>query len=253
MTFEVLKALLDQEVKIRNCIDEICIQKPDPLLVATLYKDEYIALICALFSYGDARAIVKFLESLDFSLLDKTESIDKTLENHYYRFQNTRDIQELFLTCRKAKAQNITLESVFYEGYKKNHNIVDGIGILIEFLYDLNPYRSFGYNFLLGKIPTTKPTSPYKRWNMFLRWMVRKDSLDLGLWKSVHSKDLLMPLDTHTFSLGKKLGLIKRKSYDFKAVIELTESLRKMDKNDPIKYDFALYRLGQENQILTPK
>jgi uncharacterized protein (TIGR02757 family) len=251
--FEALKALLEKEVKIRNCVDEISMQKPDPLLIATRYKDEYIALMCALFSYGDARAIVKFLESLDFSLLDKESSVEEALQNNYYRFQNTKDIQEFFLTCRKAKAQNMTLESIFYEGYKKHHSVIDGIRVAIEFLYDMNPYRSFGYGFLLGKIPTSKPTSPYKRWNMFLRWMVRSDVLDMGLWKSVHTKDLLMPLDTHTFSLGKKLGLIKRKSYDFKAVLELTESLRKMDKNDPVKFDFALYRLGQENQILSTK
>ena len=55
-----------------------------------------------------------------------------------------------------------------------------------------------------------------------------------------------MPLDTHTFKVGQKLGLIERKVYDFKAVLELTEALKKFDKFDPVKYDFALYRLGQE-------
>jgi uncharacterized protein (TIGR02757 family) len=76
--------------------------------------------------------------------------------------------------------------------------------------------------------------------------MVRSDNLDMGLWKRVDKKDLLIPLDTHTFKVSQKLGLLKRKSYDLKAVLELTENLKKFDKSDPVKYDFAIYRIGQE-------
>ena len=115
-------------------------------------------------------------------------------------------------------------------------------------MYDLNPYRSRGYEFLLGKIPTPKTNSPYKRWHMYLRWMVRHDNLDMGLWSNVDKKDLLVPLDTHTFKVGQKFGLIKRKGYDFRAVLELTESFRKLDFDDPVKFDFALYRIGQEKK-----
>ena len=78
-----------------------------------------------------------------------------------------------------------------------------------------------------------------------MRWVVRKDCLDLGLWESVKCKDLLLPLDTHTFRITRKLGLLKRKTYDFKAVLEITEKLKEFDAKDPIKYDFALYRIGQ--------
>ena len=240
-------ALLQHEADTRNTSYELSLDKPDPLMVASHYKDEYISLLCALFSYGNARLIVKFLNSLDFSLLDKEETlINQSLENHYYRFQTSRDIQEIFLTCKRAKENTETLESVFLSGYSKKHNVMDGLCELITFLYDINPYRSRGYAFLLGKIPTSKSASPYKRLHMFLRWMVRNDNLDLGLWRGVHTRDLLVPLDTHTFKIGRKLGLIERTSYDFKAVLELTVSLRKLDKNDPVKYDFALYRLGQE-------
>ena len=81
---------------------------------------------------------------------------------------------------------------------------------------------------------------------MFLRWMVRKDNIDMGLWKQVNQADLIMPLDTHTFNVGHRLGLLSRKSCDLEAAIELTGKLREFDKEDPLKYDFALYRLGQE-------
>jgi uncharacterized protein (TIGR02757 family) len=84
---------------------------------------------------------------------------------------------------------------------------------------------------------------------MYLRWMVRKDNLDMGLWKKIDKKDLIMPLDTHTFNVAKRLKLLKRKSYDLKAAIELTERLKQFDSSDPVKYDFALYRLGQEQIV----
>jgi uncharacterized protein (TIGR02757 family) len=88
--------------------------------------------------------------------------------------------------------------------------------------------------------------SPYKRWNMFLRWMVRKDHLDMGLWEKVDKKDLILPLDTHTFHISQKLGLLSRKTYDLKSALLVTQKLKEFDKEDPIKYDFALYRIGQE-------
>ncbi len=130
-----------------------------------------------------------------------------------------------------------------------NNDVMEGLASIISYIYDLNPYRSRGYEFLIGKIPTNKSNSPYKRWHMYLRWMVRSDSLDMGIWNSVSKQDLLVPLDTHTFKVGKKLGLIKRKSYDFKAVLELTDSFKKIDDKDPVKFDFALYRLGQEKKL----
>ncbi len=240
-----IKNLLIKEAKNRNSTKELTDEKPDPLLVAKRYNDEYISLICALFAYGNAGLIVKFLNSLDFGLLENDKNI---LENSYYRFQSKRDIAEFFKTMRLVK-KSISIEEKFYEGYKTKHNVMDGLHEVISYMYDINPYRSRGYEFLIGKIPGTKITSPYKRWHMYLRWMVREDNLDMGLWKSVETKDLLVPLDTHTFKVGQKLGLITRKGYDFKAVLELTEAFKKIDLSDPIRFDFALYRLGQEKII----
>lgn len=241
--------LLQIEAKKRDRAEELSLQKPDPLLVAKKYKNEYIALICALFGYGNAKSIVQFLLSLDFTLLDQSEKeIEISLCKHYYRFQNSQDVIEFFKTMRLLK-HNCSIEEKFLEGYSKNSSVMEGLTALISYMYTLNSYRSRGYEFLLGKIPTCKVSSPYKRWHMYLRWMVRKDRLDIGLWRRVDTKDLLVPLDTHTFHVGQKLGFIRRKSYDFKAVLELTESLKKLDANDPVKYDFALYRIGQENLI----
>lgn len=245
-----ISKLLKQEAAKREKSLLLEEKNPDPLWVAKVYNDEYISLICALFAYGNAKQIVSFLKSLDFSLLQKEDALIVTsLEKSYYRFQNSKDIIEFFKTMKQIKSQNISLEEIFSLGYQKQKRVVDGLTSLISYMYDINSYRSKGYTFLLGQIPTKTPKSTYKRWNMYLRWMVREDNLDMGLWKSVDKKDLLMPLDTHTFEVGKKLGLIQRKSYDFQAVLEMTKALQTIDAKDPVKFDFAIYRLGQEKLV----
>ena len=83
---------------------------------------------------------------------------------------------------------------------------------------------------------------------MFLRWMVRSDDskVDFGIWKKIKPNQLYVPLDIHVGRIARKLGLLKRKQNDWKSVVELTEELRKMDPEDPVKYDYALFSLGLE-------
>jgi uncharacterized protein (TIGR02757 family) len=253
-----IKKFLNDEIRSRDTKYELTSQKPDPLMIAKRYNDEYISLVCALFAYGDARQIVKFLSSLDFDLLNSCEnSIKKELKGFYYRFQNEDDIIAFFITLRRLK-QNNSLEDIFKIGYKKQNNILDGIDNLIQNITKINPYKSRGYKFLISS-PLKRDkqnnikqvgNSPYKRYNMFLRWVVRKDNIDMGLWSGIDKKDLILPLDTHTFKIGQKLGLLKRKTYDLKSAILLTNKLKEFDKYDPVKYDFAIYRLGQERFVL---
>ena len=242
--------MLDKEVKQRNQHGELSYDKPDPLLIASKYQDETIALLCALFAYGNAKLIVKFLDSLDFSLLNESEAeIKKALSTHYYRFQNSDDVGAIFIALKRLKELE-SIENIFYAGYKKEQNILEGLWNFIRTLKEVYPYESRGYKFLVGSVPKRMGSAgTYKRYLMYLRWMVRKDSLDMGLWSKIDKKDLLMPLDTHTFKVSQKLGLLERKTYDLKATLELTETLKGFDPDDPIQYDFALYRLGQEKLI----
>jgi len=93
-----IKTRLDAEVKARNSTAELSYDRPDPLLIASKYADEYVALICALFAYGDAKQIVKFLDSLDFGLLERSDDeIVEALSQHYYRFQKSADVSALFI------------------------------------------------------------------------------------------------------------------------------------------------------------
>jgi len=248
MKLSEVKTLLDREVEARNCASELSYEKPDPLFIASQYNDESIALICALFGYGNAGLIVKFLESLDFTLLDSNEEeIQKSLASHYYRFQQRDDVSALFIALKRLKEIE-SIENLFYHGYKKEENILDGLWSFINTLRSVYPRETRGYDFLVGRIPKKVPSAgTYKRYMMYLRWMVRDDFLDMGLWSKIDKKDLIMPLDTHTFHVSKRLGLLNRKSYDMKASIELTHTLRSFDHKDPVKYDFALYRLGQED------
>ena len=88
--------------------------------------------------------------------------------------------------------------------------------------------------------------SACKRINMMLRWLIRKDNagVDFGIWKSIPSSKLSCPLDVHSGKTARKLGLLKRKQDDAKALQELDMSLRILDPNDPVKYDFALFGIG---------
>ena len=135
----------------------------------------------------------------------------------------------------------------------------------------VNPTQ--GLRFLIGQKATNPRTSsPLKRWNLFLRWVVRKDNIDLGLWSDsaqdsgdskidsakdlseskqylIDKADLILPLDTHTFRLSKKLNLLKSKTYNLHSAMEITKNLSHFCATDPVKYDFALYRLGQERLL----
>ena len=114
MKLSEIKTLLDHEVKARNHSAELSFDKPDPLLVAAQYQDESIALICALFGYGNAGLIVQFLQSLDFSLLDcSEEEIRKALSSHYYRFQKSEDVAALFIALTRLVRREILRAAVF--------------------------------------------------------------------------------------------------------------------------------------------
>ncbi|WP_299546206.1 TIGR02757 family protein [uncultured Helicobacter sp.] len=240
-----LKTFLDTQYQSFNTEYAVSEDLLDPLLVARRFCNEKVALFCALFAYGNVRAILNFLQACNLEDLLDLKKKCKLQTNKSYRFQNNAEICDVFQAL-----QNLgSLEEIFYIGYQKDgiqNGVLGGIQNLQSAIYKrLRNSNSKGLQFLLGLPITEKNTSPLKRWNLFLRWMVRKDCLDLGLWSSVDKKDLLLPLDTHTFRISQRLGLLKRKSYDYKAVLEVSERLKEFDPSDPIKYDFALYRIGQ--------
>ena len=227
--------LLEEQYEAFNHYHAISIDYPDPLGIARKFKNEKVALFCALFAYGNARAIVRFLETCKLDCLQELQFTKCTLKP--YRFQTRDEIQDFFEVLLEVES----LYEIFYKHYKKD-SLLKGIESLQYLLYQKLSRTTSGLEFLIGK---PQSNSPLKRWNMFLRWMVRKDSVDLGMWEGIRTSDLILPLDTHTFRVCQRLGILKRKSYDLKAALEASEFLRGLNPKDPIKYDFALYRIGQ--------
>lgn len=120
----------------------------------------------------------------------------------------------------------------------------------------LNHFRKYFFS-LNGHLKRTEKhiSAPFKkstckRLNMFLRWMVRKDKngVDFGIWSQIKMNQLMIPLDVHVERVARHLGLLKRKQRDWQAVVELTKALKKLDPKDPIKYDFALFGYGINEQ-----
>lgn len=227
--------LLEEHYHLFNTSCSISQALPDPLGIARDFRNDKIALFCALFSYGNVRAIMNFLQSCNLHSL-KNHQISKCTSKSY-RFQNNEEIQDFFQSLINCN----NLYHTFYKNYK-NGSLIEGIYALQHLLYEKLSLNTKGLRFLIGK---PYCNSPMKRWNMFLRWMVREDCLDLGLWKGIKKSDLILPLDTHTFRVSQRLGILKRKTYDLQAALEVSNFLKTLDKYDPIKYDFALYRIGQ--------
>ncbi len=121
----------------------------------------------------------------------------------------------------------------------------------------LNHFRAYFFSLPYAPHRTKKHVSSpsqkstCKRLNMFLRWMVRKDTngVDFGLWNKIKPINLIMPCDLHVERVARKLNLITRKQTDWQTAVELTKRLKELDPTDPVKYDFALFGLGIEEKF----
>ena len=98
-------------------------------------------------------------------------------------------------------------------------------------------------------LPNPKKKSAMKRFNMLMRWFIRKSEVDIGIWNFVPKSELIIPLDTHVAKISRKLDLLTRNDNGYYSAIEITNNLKKLDPNDPIKYDFALFGYGVNNKI----
>ena len=136
------------------------------------------------------------------------------------------------------------LEELFKYGYK---NPVDNNMFIPVTDYFYSRVKNAGQGFYF-MIPNPRNGGAMKRMCMFLRWMVRKGPVDFGIWNFMPASDLLIPLDVHVARISREMGLLTRTSNDFKAVLELTENLRKLDPEDPVKYDFAMFGYGVNNK-----
>ncbi len=190
----------------------------------------------------NANKLVELMDGQPYEYLTNGSFGDlKRFETFVHRTFNGDDCRYFILALAEIYRKKGGLEKLFADGVG-----IDGtIKTAITHFRDI--FLSFAPKHRIGKHVANPSTgSSAKRINMFLRWMVRpsKGGVDFGLWKSIPPSALMMPLDVHSGSVARKLGLLQRVQNDWQAVEELTANLRLFDPSDPVKYDFALFGLG---------
>ncbi|WP_428225069.1 TIGR02757 family protein [Flavobacterium sp.] len=249
MHFDDLKNFLDEKVSLYNRPDFI---ESDPIQIPHLFSNkediEIAGFLSATIAWGNRKMIIKNSKKIvdlmgnspyDF-ILNHQEHHLESLENFVHRTFNGQDLRQFIVSLRHIYNQYGGLEEVFAANISEN-STANAISKFKSIFFEI-PHLSRTQKHISDPLNG----SAAKRINMFLRWMCRKDTtgVDLGIWKTIAPSVLSCPLDVHSGNVARKLGLLKRKQNDFKALYELDSVLRILDPNDPVKYDFALFGLG---------
>lgn len=234
----------------------------DPISIPHRFKDkkdiEISAFIASLIAYGSRKVFLKKLdelfkiaqnEPLNFILNFEPE----ILGDFNYRFGKVNDFSEVFKILRHLYEKDGGLEELFKYGYAnpQNNSLSEKWYNMLSSVSDYFYSRAAndagqGFYFM---IPHPKNGGAMKRMCMYLRWMVRKPPVDFGIWDFIPKSELLIPLDVHVARVSREMGLLSRKQNDFKAVLELSETLRTFDPEDPSKYDFAMFGYGVDSAV----
>jgi uncharacterized protein (TIGR02757 family) len=233
---------------------------PDPLQFLHLYKNErdieVIGFLASIFAYGNVKQINNSLEKIrvivknkPYSYVVKFTAKDyKDFEGLKHRFYSQEDFVNLFLVLSHICKNYNSLKNLFLNSYNPQEpNLKNSISKFSNHLIETVKLISGQKNVTAGikfMFPNPEKGSACKRMNLFLRWMVRKDELDFGLWNEIPVNKLIIPVDTHIAKICKSLKLTSRKHVSWKMAEEITEKLKKFDPDDPVKYDFALCHTG---------
>lgn len=223
--------------------DPVCI----PHLFTKKQDIEIAGFFAAIFAWGNRKSIIQKSRELmhlmgnspyDFCL-DHTVSQLKTLSLFKHRTFNTTDLLYFLEFLKYHYDNHQSLETAFTMHGNSVEEMLTGFHHYF-FSLDHIPERTRKH------IATPERKSSCKRLNMFLRWMVRKDNkgIDFGIWENISPSQLICPVDLHVARVARRLKILNRKQTDWQAAIELTEYLRTLDSEDPVKYDFALFGLG---------
>ena len=249
MKVEYLKEFLDEKVEKYNHPAFIA---TDPIQVPGQFNQkediEIAAFLTATISWGNRPAIIKnalrllaLMENRPYEFITEGSSLEfERLGSFVHRTFNGQDCV-YFARSLKNICQNYGgLQSVFETGFKNGGSIKSALHYFHSVFFEIPGERTRKH------VANVEKGASGKRLNMFLRWMIRNDKngVDFGLWNGIPVSLLMLPLDVHTGNVARKLGLLKRKQDNWKAVEEVTAELRKFDPEDPVKYDFALFGLG---------
>jgi uncharacterized protein (TIGR02757 family) len=255
-------ALLKQRLDLLAATFDISTIAPDPLQLVLRFDDpfdqEVAGLLAAAFAYGRADIIVANIgvvlarmtpSPYRYLAAIQRREATKRFAGFAHRFHKTRDLIDLFDCVAAAIQEHGSLGALFRDCYDGSD--ADIGPSLARFTGSLiGARRSPALRYLL-----TSPLdgSACKRMNLYLRWMIRRTAPDVGLWTFADPAKLVMPLDTHIHRITSFLGLNTRKSADWKTARALTDRLACFDSSDPVRYDFALCRLGILDRCGTKK
>ena len=249
MDFEYLKEFLNEKTEKYN---QPFFIETDPIQVPKRFTEkgniEIAGFLTATIAWGSRPAIIKnamkLMTLLEFQPLDfvlnSSFKDQQRLEKFVHRTFNGTDCIYFIRSLQNIYKNHGGLQSVFENGFQHENSVKSSLEHFYPIFFELKGERTRKH------ISNVSKGASGKRLNMYLRWMIRNDKrgVDFGLWNGIPSSELMLPLDVHTGNIARKLGLLTRKSNDWKAVDEVTQILRKFDASDPIKYDFALFGLG---------
>jgi uncharacterized protein (TIGR02757 family) len=242
-----LKQFLDEKYLLYN---QLSFVETDPIQVPHSFSSkediETSAFLTSMIAWGkrsiiinNAKQLMKLMDNSPYDFIINAGKEDlKFLESFKHRTFNAVDLEFFILSIRNIYKNHGGLEKAFEQDVRDMKNSFSEFRKI--FFSIEHPSRSQKH------VPSVDKNSAAKRLNLFLMWMVRHDKVGVhfGLWKNIESSVLKLPLDVHTANVGRKLGMLTRKQNDWQAVEEITSKLTAFDRNDPVKYDFALFGLG---------
>jgi uncharacterized protein (TIGR02757 family) len=239
----------------------------DPIFFVGRYEEaedrEVVGWIATAFAYGQVPVIQATVGRLLAALgprpargLDGVRSFRElaadALAGFRHRFHGARDAAALLFTIARAREAGAGRLRAFFESALRPEDR-DTSPLLSRAVAKI---EAFDYRPVLGvrRLPEGSPVrfffpdpasgSACKRWHLYLRWMVRRDALDFGLWTGIPTSKLVVPTDTHVHRIARRLGLTRRRTADGKAAREITDALARFDPADPVRFDYALCRIG---------
>lgn len=237
----------------------------DPLEFVHRYKSpgdrEVVGLIASGLAYGRVAGIRKSVERVlgvmgkspcAFTMRFDPQRHQGFFAGFKHRFNTGSDISCLIWFARRMMEESTTIGRFFMKGYSpSDKNVKDALTAFSKNVLSLSHGGIYGKGTLPAGagvrffFPSPEDGSACKRLNLYLRWMVRRgDALDFGQWKGVDPAKLVIPLDTHIARISRNIGLTARTTSDWRTASEITDALAELDPKDPVKYDFALCRLG---------
>ncbi len=230
---------------------------PDPLEFLQLYPQtidrEIVAFIASSLAYGRVAQILKSVSSILDKMVPSPStflesasrvSLEKEFSCFKHRFTTSEEIVDFLIAIQKVIKVNGSLHHCFLMRYDcKDHDITRSLELFVQ---EIKAHLSMKENSLL---PCPEKGSACKRLHLFLRWMVRSDAVDPGGWDDISPAKLIVPLDVHMHRICMALGMTSRKPADLNTALEITQGFRAYAPDDPVKYDFALTRIGIRNDI----